>query len=47
MSHSVRFFQEGVDRYFVVLVWFDNMTIRHPTGREIPLGEFISTGKRW
>jgi hypothetical protein len=48
-SHVLEFSQEeGIDpRELDVRVWFDNMTIHDPTGREVPLPEFIEAGVRW
>jgi len=46
-SHSVRFFQEGVDRHLDLIVWFDEFVVRDSAGFEISIPEFVGAGKRW
>ncbi|RJO77062.1 hypothetical protein D5S18_12840 [Nocardia panacis] len=48
-AHVLEFSQEeGIDpRELDVRVWFDNMTIEHIDGRQIPLPNFIADGVRW
>ncbi|MEV0334790.1 hypothetical protein [Nocardia sp. NPDC050717] len=48
-AHVIEFSQEeGIDpRELDVRVWFDKITVADPSGREIPMAEFIEGGKRW
>jgi hypothetical protein len=50
-AHSVNLFQEGrreaQDRHLDVRIWFDELAVSNEAGKEIPLPEFASGGKRW
>lgn len=47
-SHSLYLFQEGAPRRHLDLcIWFDQVVIKDPLGRVIPIEEFIAGGNRW
>ena len=48
LNHSIRLFQEeGSSRYLDLIIWFDQLTIFDPKGREIAVSEFALGGRRW
>lgn len=50
MSNTIELFQEslvGEPRHLDMQFWFDELRIVSPVGREIPLADFITDGKRW
>jgi hypothetical protein len=47
LSHSITVFEDSGDRILDLCVWFDNVEVRDPQGRSIPLDSSIAGGKRW
>jgi len=48
LSHSLFLFQEGgPQRHLDLCIWFDELVLRDPRGREIAQDEFIAGGRRW
>lgn len=48
LTHSISLFQEeGSSRYLDLIIWFDQLTIFDPQGREIAVSEFALGGRRW
>jgi len=48
LTHSIWLFQEeGSSRYLDLIIWFDQLTIFDPEGKEIAVSEFALGGRRW
>jgi hypothetical protein len=49
-SHHIELFQEGWGprpRHLDVVIWFDELVVRTPSGTPVPISEFIAGGRRW
>jgi hypothetical protein len=46
-AHSITVFQEPGDRILDLCAWFDELEIRDPEGRRVPIDACIASGKRW
>jgi hypothetical protein len=45
-KHTLDLFQDGLDRYLQLRIWFDNILFFAPDRSEIPVVEFVAAGKR-
>jgi hypothetical protein len=47
LSHTLHLFQESTQGKLDICLWFDEIEIRDPDGRELAIAGVIAGGKRW